>query len=93
MTGSALKQLGLYRVESSNKALVGLARAIAKEICGRVGSVTMDDVRRELGDLKPTSPNAYGAVFNTDEWQCIGWEPSTLKSNHARFIRRWKMNQ
>ena len=94
MTSPALhaKQLGLYRVESHNQALVGLARAIAKEICGRTGSVTMDEVRQGLGDLKPSSPNAYGCIFNTEEWVCIGWEPSTLKSNHARFIRRWKFN-
>ena len=84
------KQLGLALTEANNKALVALARAIAKEICGRTGSVTMDEVRKELGDLKPSSPNAYGCIFNTDEWHCIGWEPSTIKSNHARFIRRWK---
>ena len=29
MTGTAIKQLGLYHTESNNKALVGLARAIA----------------------------------------------------------------
>ena len=91
MNGLEQKQLGLALTESNNTALVKLARAVAKEICGRMGSVTMDEVRRELGDLKPTSPNAYGAVFNTDEWVCIGWEPSTLKSNHSRFIRRWKL--
>ena len=92
MTTRTPKQLGLYLTESSNKALVGLARNIAREICGRTGSVTMDEVRRELGDLKPTSPNAYGSIFNGDEWVCIGWEPSTLKSNHARWIRRWRLN-
>ena len=91
MNGLEQKQLGLALTESNNTALVKLARAVAKEICGRKGSVTMDDVRRELGDLKPSSPNAYGAVFHGDEWHCIGWEPSTLKSNHARFIRRWKL--
>ena len=91
MNGLSDKQLGLYRVEANNQAVVKLARSIAREICGRLGSVTMDEVRRELGDLKPTSPNAYGSVFNGDEWVCIGWEPSTLKSNHSRFIRRWRL--
>ena len=27
------------------------------------------------------------------EWVLLVWEPSTLKSNHARFIRRWRFNK
>ena len=94
-TGLEQKQLGLYRVESSNKALVGLARAIAKELCCKYGSVTIDQVRQDprMAEFTPTSSAVWGSVFHGDEWVCIGWEPSTLKSNHARFIRRWKMNQ
>ena len=89
--GSALKQMGLYHVESSNKALVGLARAIAREHCVKYGSTTIDLVRQDprMAEFIPSSPNCWGSVFHGDEWVCIGWEPSTLKSNHARFIRRW----
>ena len=93
MTGGLhAKQLGLYRVESSNKALVGLARAIAREQCVKYGSTTIDLVRQDprMAEFTPTSSAVWGATFNTDEFVCIGWEPSTLKSNHARFIRRWK---
>lgn len=91
-TGLEQKQLGLYRVESSNKALVGLARAIAKELCCKYGSVTIDQVRSDprMAEFTPTSSAVWGSVFHGDEWVLINWEPSTLKSNHARFIRRWK---
>ena len=92
MTGSALKQLGLYRVESSNKALVGLARAIAREQCVKYGSTTIDAVRSDprIAEFQPTSSAVWGSVFHGKEWTLLGWEPSTLKSNHARFIRRWR---
>lgn len=89
------KQLGLYRVESHNAALVKLARAIAKEICGRVGSVTIDQVRSDsrMAEFQPSSSAVWGTVFQGDEWKVVNWEPSTLKSNHARFIRRWRFNK
>ena len=92
MTGSALKQLGLYHVASHNKALVNLARAIAREQCVKYGSTTIDAVRQDprMAEFVQTSSAVWGSVFHGEEWSCIGWEPSTLKSNHARFIRRWR---
>ena len=92
MNGLQEKQLGLYRVESSNKALVGLARAIAKELCCKYGSVTIDMIRSDprMAEFMPTSSAVWGSVFHGKEWTLLGWEPSTLKSNHARFIRRWR---
>ena len=95
MTGTALKQLGLYRVESHNQALVGLARSIAREQCVKYGSTTIDLVRQDprIAEFKPSNPNMYGSIFRGKEWHCIGWEPSTLKSNHSRFIRRWRFNK
>ena len=91
--GSALKQMGLYHVEANNKALVGLARAIARELCVKYGSTTIDAVRQDprMAEFQPSSSAVWGATFHGDEFVCIGWEPSTLKSNHARFIRRWRM--
>ena len=93
-TGTALKQLGLYRVESSNTALVRLARAIAMEQCVKYGSTTIDLVRQDprMAEFTPSSSAVWGSVFHGDEWVLLNWEPSTLKSNHARFIRRWKLN-
>lgn len=93
MNGLNDKQLGLYRVEASNTALVGLARAIAREHCVKYGSTTIDAVRQDprMAEFQPTSSAVWGSVFHGEEWACIGLEPSTLKSNHARFIRRWVM--
>ena len=90
-SGHKDKQLGLYRVESSNQALVGLARAIAKEQCVKYGSTTIDAVRQDprMAEFIPSSPNCWGSVFMGEEWECVGYEPSQLPSNHSRRIARW----
>ena len=95
MTGSALKQMGLYHVEANNTALVGLARAIAKEQCVKYGSTTIDAVRCDprIAEFQPSSSAVWGSVFHGKEWALLGWEPSTLKSNHSRFIRRWRLER
>ena len=92
MNGLEQKQLGLYRVESSNKALVGLARAVAREICGRVGQVSIDDVRSDtrMAGFEPTSQNVWGTIWNEEGWKCIDRKFSTRKSNHHREIKVWR---
>lgn len=91
MTTMTPKQLGLALTEANNKALVALARAIAKDLCAKHGSCTIDQVRSDprIAEFQPTSPNCWGSVFHGEEWHCIGWEPSTRESNNQRFIRRW----
>ena len=92
MTGPALKQLGLYRVESSNKALVNLARAIAREQCCKYGSTTIDAVRQDprMAEFTPTSSNFWGCLFIGHDWQFLNYEPSQKVSNHHRRIGRWR---
>ena len=90
-TGLQEKQLGLYRVESHNRALVKLARAIARELCCKYGSVTIDMIRTDprMAEFAPSSPNFWGCLFMGDEWHCLGYEPSQLKTNHHRRVGRW----
>lgn len=91
-TGLQEKQLGLYRVASHNKALVGLARAVAKEICGRVGQVTIDQVRDHpaMAGIEPSSPNFWGCLFLEKGWHCIDRQHSVRRTNHAREIKVWR---
>ena len=51
-----------------------------------------DQVRSDgrMAEFVPTSSAVWGSVFHGKEWVLLGWEPSTLKSNHSRFIRRWR---
>ena len=91
-TGLSDKQLGLYLTEANNKALVGLARAIAREQCVKYGSTTIDNVRQDprMAEFQPTSSACWGSVFHTNEFKCISIEPSQVKENHGRFVRRWR---
>ena len=86
------KQLGLALTEANNKALVGLARAIAKEICGRVGYVNIDMVRDDprMAGFEPTSQNCWGTIFNETGWKCIDRVCSTRPSNNHREIKVWR---
>ena len=86
------KQLGLALTEANNKALVALARAIAKEICGRVGYVNIDMVRDDprMAGFEPTSPNCWGSIWNEKGWRCIDRKQSSKPENHHREIKVWK---
>lgn len=93
--GSALKQMGLYQTEANNTALVGLARAVAKEICGRLGYVDIDMVRNHpaMAGFEPTSPNVWGAIWHEPGWHCIDRKCSDRASNHHREIKVWAYRQ
>lgn len=89
--GAEQKELGLYATELNNAEFVALARSIAQLISCQQGSVTMDEVRTHprLHGWQPSSPNAYGAVFNGKGWRLLGFEPSHVKTNRTRRIGRW----
>jgi len=60
-----------------------IARRIAKENGGRV---TIDDVREQVTTPENVDPRVYGAVFNTDEWEKVGYTNTTRQSSHGRPI-------
>ena len=38
--------------------------------------------------------NATGAIFKTPAWEFTGqWKPSNRPSNHARYIRVWRLRE
>lgn len=85
------KELGLFAVALNNADLLDKARAIARQVSERKGSVCIDDVRSDqrLSGLTPSSPNFWGTLFMCKGWACIGSEPSRIKSNNKRRILRW----
>ena len=67
------------------------ARATARRYALNHGTVTIDDVRRFTPLPTGMSPNVFGAVFRSRQWECVGFEPSTRVSAHARTIRRYRL--
>lgn len=90
---SVEKQLGLALVEGSNQEFVEHIRAYAREFAREYDTVTVDNLRRyALGrGIEPDHKNAWGAIFMGREWECVGYEPSTIPTNRGRVIRRWRL--
>ena len=94
-TGKQLRDRGIKKVSANNDAFLETCRTFARNHCKLFGSCTSDEVRRfvEYEGLKPTSPNAYGAIFRNGEFEPIGWKESEIESNHARPLRIWRLKQ
>jgi hypothetical protein len=92
-SGQELKQMGLDLVESHNVNFTERMRDYATRYCRVHKSVTSDDLRRYATshDIEPDHKNAWGSIFRKPVWKAIGFEPSTLPSNHGRIIRRWAL--
>lgn len=87
----ALKTHGLDMAGWVSLTFVECMRDAARAICASKGSVTTDDLREiaQATGLTPNSDHAWGAIFHEKGWHSIGSEPSKLKTNRARWIRRW----
>ncbi len=81
---------------ASNKrqnALLG-CKLIAISIAQIKGKATADDVRKEYeyrGGNWSDLGNAAGSIFKGKQWQCVGFENSTVTTSHARALRVWKL--
>ena len=87
------KELGISRVRAKNSVFVETGRGIARMLCRRYGKGTAMEVRKELDarGLKPTHFNAYGAIWSTKEFECIGTTRSTLEQGHSNEIKVWRL--
>jgi len=91
MSQLTLKEAGLELVEKNNQTWVQYMRVYARLFSKRYGNVSSDDLRARANFLgwQPKSPNAWGAIFQGNEWRSLGRINSTYKSNHYRAINVW----
>lgn len=66
------------------------ARAIAKNICEKNGTVTSDDLRDILDPPPGIGAKIFGAVFQTGFIPC-GMVPTRRPASHGRLIRVWRV--
>jgi hypothetical protein len=94
--GLTRKERGIRRVASKNFDFLRKCRNYAALTALERGHVSGDDIReftvRE--GMKPTHPNAYGAVFKAHPWDGHHWHHirfmrSRTPSAHARIISVW----
>lgn len=87
---------GIAKVSVRNKEFLEFIRNEAVMIADREGKVTADDLKEKFHSWQvlfvvpsPTSPKAWGAVFNDKRFTCIGITPSKQVSRNGGLIRVW----
>lgn len=80
----------------NRKTLLQKAREIAKHLAIRNGTVTADDVGREMLTLYGCTTSALGpsagSLFSGPEWEWTGDRTQSAKaSNHARELKVWRL--
>lgn len=87
--GRKRKDAGLAMLEHRNSEWLRAMRRLAELIAVEHGRVCIDDLRSRTHPL-PTHKNAWGAIFKDKCWRRIGFEPSSIPSNHARVVSVWR---
>lgn len=97
MNGHELKQAGLDLVEKNNPTWLESMRSKARSIARQKGTVCADDLRdysdqlEEVEGIVPTTPNAWGSLFRSREFEYLYSQPSNYPSNHSRRINVYKV--
>ena len=85
---------GMRTATSGREQALSKARQIAFRLANLNGQVTADDVRKEYeyrGGNWSDLGNAAGSIFKGKQWQCVGFENSTVTTSHARALRVWAL--
>jgi hypothetical protein len=85
------KQQALGLFENTREEFLSLARWVAKRIATRQGHVTIDDIRNEVKIPLNIDGRVMGAVFNTPEWEKVGYTTTKIKSSHGRPIAVFRL--
>lgn len=90
MTGERLRDHGCARVIANSKEFFKMMEIQAKLVLREKGEVSSDDLRTFCAEanIQPHSPNVWGAVTLALKKgrRVIDRRPSTLSSNHGRYI-------
>jgi hypothetical protein len=87
------KDIGLDVVQMNHGGFLTAMRTLAIRHCQQGdGTVTVDDLRSKaiIYDITAPTSKSWGAIFHGKEWKRVSYEPSTVISNHARIISRWR---
>ena len=85
------KQQALNLFEATRLEFLEYARWVAKRIAEKKGHVTIDDIRGEISVPLNLDGRVLGAVFNTPEWEKVGYSTTKIKSSHGRFVSVWHL--
>ena len=92
--GEQLKDDGMAIAAFNKQADLAHARMVAKILAERdaLRITTADEVQEVMTERGVSLGNAAGSIFKGKHWQWTGqWVKSNRVSNHARFIRVWRL--
>lgn len=84
------KQQAMDLFEQKRHEFLQLARWEAVRIWKRKGNITVDDVRAEVSTPSDINPVCWGALFNSSDWECVGYVKTTRQQAHGRPVGCWK---
>lgn len=87
------KKRGMILAKAARYPLLVAAREIALTIAKSKGTVTADDVGREMEKqgIDSLGPSA-GIIFRDDRFEFAGtFRKSEKKKNHSRLLRVWRL--
>lgn len=85
------KEEALELLESKRMEFVSLCRNVATSIYKINGQVTIDDVRQRVELPEGVDGRVFGAVFNSKEWEKVGYTTTKIKTSHRRPIGIFKL--
>ena len=94
--GRARKSAVMLEFEMRAKVWLDKADAAAQKIArsrGEDGTVTMDDVKAEIGEPVGVHPHAAGALFNRKHWERAGFAQSKRPASHASVVFTWRLRR
>lgn len=89
------RDTGIARVTCANATFIETMRSVARMIARKQGTVTADDLRDYVADHpeieRPTSSNAYGAIFRCKDFEAVGYVISRQPQGHGNRTLRWRL--
>lgn len=83
--------LGLFEITRSE--FLANCRWIARRIAKQKGHATIDDVRNEVKIPLGIDGRVMGAVFNTPDFEKVGYTNTKIKSSHGRPIAVFRLKK
>lgn len=91
--GRLRRDLGIRAAGGKHTAWLAEAREVAADIAYRTGTVTADDVRAAgVETPEGASANVWGGLFNTDQFEFVGYTHSARPEAHSNLIRVWRLS-
>jgi len=92
--GEHLKSHGMRKAAEAAPDLLSEARDVAAAIARERGTVTIDDVRAQMGigPGKQNGANWLGSVFRDARFAWTGqFVKARLSTSHSRMVRVWRL--